>query len=571
MSEFFAQEKIAQSPTIQSKEIERANKILEETCKLKDGRFEVGLLWKSDNIVLPNNRQMALRRMQCFERQLIRDTEFGEAMRAKMRENIRKGYLRVLTEEEANTRTDRTWYLPVFAVMNPHKKKWRLVYDAAASSDGVSLNSELLKGPDLLNSLSGILWRGREGKVAVAGDIEEMFPQIKIRAEDADSQRVLFQLDANEPPKELRLDVVSFGSRSSPASAEYVKNVNASRFADEFPRAMRSIRKNHFVDDKYDSYSSTSEAIKVSREVKAIHQAGGFKMRNWVSNSVEVMTALIGEATQQSTISLNRDIESTDKILGLYWNTEQDIFVFNLNLVRVEPCILNPNRVPSKRETLKVIMSVFDPHGFAAPVTVRGRILMQEMWRAGIEWDEKLNEELAGKWKLWLSDLEEVKAIQVPRCFSEMLFKADEVQLHTFVDASELACCALSFLRVRKNENVNVVFVASKCKVAPKSYVSVPRLELEAARIGVCLADSIKAELTVRINRSFFWTDSRTSLAWIQSDHRRYNQYVANRVSRILETSTIAQWHWIAGKENVADEATKRSTSEIFCSSALQF
>lgn len=560
MNKFFAQEKITHHPKLQSKEAERSLKILQDTCKFDGERYEIGLLWKRDDVKLPDSRPMALRRLQCFENQLSRDKEFAVAMRSKIRENMSKGYLRVLTEEEAKKRTDRTWYLPIFAVMNPHKRKWRIVYDAAASVNGVSLNSVLLKGPDLLNSLCGILWRGREGKIAVAGDIEEMFPQIRIRAEDADSQRVLVKLEPNEPPVELVLDVVSFGSCCSPSSAEFVKNQNANRFEKDYPRAVRSIRKNHFVDDKYDSYNSVEEAIKISNDVRMIHKAGGFKMRNWVSNSTEVMTVLNGEALEQTTVSLNKDNESTDKILGLYWNTELDAFVFNLNLVKIDPQIMNPKRVPTKRESLKVIMSVFDPHGFVSPVTVRGRILMQEMWRAGIDWDEKLNDELAAKWKTWLVELEEVKSVKIPRCFSSILFDAESVQLHTFVDASELAACATSYLRVQQGERIDIAFIGAKCKVAPRNYVSVPRLELEAARVGVCLADSILEEVTVQIHRKFFWTDSRTALAWIQSDHRRYNQFVANRVSRILETTTMAQWNWIAGRRNVADEATKRST-----------
>ena len=50
-----------------------------------------------------------------------------------------------------------------------------MVMDAAAKKNGVSLNDNLLVGPDLLNSLAGVLMRFREERVAIAADIEAMF------------------------------------------------------------------------------------------------------------------------------------------------------------------------------------------------------------------------------------------------------------------------------------------------------------------------------------------------------------------------------------------------------------
>jgi hypothetical protein len=93
--------------------------------------------------------------------------------------------------------------------------------------------------------------------------------------------------------------------------------------------------------------------------------------------------------------------------------------------------------------------------------------------------------------------------------------------------------------------------------VAPKKQLSVPRLELQASVLASRLAETILKEHKVRISKKFFWSDSQTALAWIHSDHRRYKQFVANRVSEILETTKIDEWHWIPGRLNVADIATK--------------
>lgn len=76
------------------------------------------------------------------------------------------GYARKLTPQEAARKSRITWYLPHHPVFNVNKpNKCRVVFDAAARFNGVSLNDQLYQGPDLANSLTGILIRFREEKL----------------------------------------------------------------------------------------------------------------------------------------------------------------------------------------------------------------------------------------------------------------------------------------------------------------------------------------------------------------------------------------------------------------------
>ncbi|XP_036327402.1 uncharacterized protein LOC118740010 [Rhagoletis pomonella] len=87
--------------------------------------------------------------------------------------------------------------------------------------------------------------------------------------------------------------------------------------------------------------------------------------------------------------------------------------------------------------------------------------------------------------------------------------------------------------------------------------LTIPRLELQAAILGARLAKSIIEAHSVSIKQCYFWTDSRTVLSWINSDLRRYQQFVSYRISEILETTEPFNWHSISTYDNVADEATK--------------
>ncbi|XP_062538216.1 uncharacterized protein LOC134206502 [Armigeres subalbatus] len=86
---------------------------------------------------------------------------------------------------------------------------------------------------------------------------------------------------------------------------------------------------------------------------------------------------------------------------------------------------------------------------------------------------------------------------------------------------------------------------------------SIPRLELMATVLGARLRKTIEENHTLKIQKTFFWSDSTTVCSWIESETRRYRQFVSFRVDEILSNSSIDEWQWISTKINVADEATK--------------
>lgn len=540
-----------------STEDERAMKMMRSVTKLDNGRYSTGLLWKYDDIRLPNSKPMAMRRHNCLMKRMQRDPNLASTLKAKMNEYIQKGYVRKLSPEEQQNPRGDVWYLPMFPVYNPNKpNKVRIVWDAAAKVGETSLNSVLMKGPDQLTALPSVLYRFREKRIAVTGDIAEMFLRIRMKNEDQQYQRILW-CEQDGTVGEYVVTVMTFGAKCSPSCAQFVLKENAARFQSKFPEAVDIIEKGHYVDDMLASVDTEKDAIKLAKDVRYIHQQGGFTMRNWISNSAAVVQALGDTVTTEKSLDVNKEM-ILEKVLGMWWDTETDTFRYKLSTERNQQ-LLSGSKRPTKRDVLRVLMSVYDPLGLLSHYMILLKLLFQKTWREGIAWDDEIGEELLERWNQWLRLLPEAESVRVPRCYHLSPSRGADrtVELHTFVDASELGYAAVCYFRFTEGEQVSCALVASKSRVAPINFVSIPRLELQAAVIGQRLARSVEQGHSIKILRRYFWTDARDVMCWLKSDHRRYSPFVAFRVGEILETTDLSEWQWLPGKSNVADEGTK--------------
>ncbi|CAH8607264.1 unnamed protein product [Schistosoma guineensis] len=174
----------------------KALEIASSSFRLEGGRFQVGLPWKYDNPRLPNNLELAGRRLECLRRRFMKDNSLLEKYQV-VNKHLRKGYI-IEASEEGFDYDAVCWYIPHHPVINPKRPgKLRIVFDCAAVYQGCYLNDQLLRGPNTVNSLIGVLLRFRLGNVALAADIEEMFLQIKIPRQDRGAFRLLWWGDGD--------------------------------------------------------------------------------------------------------------------------------------------------------------------------------------------------------------------------------------------------------------------------------------------------------------------------------------------------------------------------------------
>ena len=71
------------------------------------------------------------------------------------------------------------------------------------------------------------------------------------------------------------------------------------------------------------------------------------------------------------------------KMLGVLWLAKEDVLTYRVNAPDEKFQL-------TKRSFLRKIAVLFDPVGFLASYVIWAKILLQEMWTSGLDWDNPL-------------------------------------------------------------------------------------------------------------------------------------------------------------------------------------
>ncbi|XP_046556804.1 uncharacterized protein LOC124266040 [Haliotis rubra] len=450
-----------------------------QSLDFKGGHYTIGLPFRSDNVKLPNNSSQALQRLGNLKSKMKKDADFYSDYTDFMAKIIDKGYAEQVPSNEFYRGDGREWYIPHHGVYHPQKQKIRVVFDCSALHQGISLNNQLLQGPDLTNSLLGILLRFREERVAIMGDIEAMYYQVKVPKDDQDFLRFFWWPggDLSKDPLTYRMTVHLFGAISSPTCANIALRQTAVDNEPSFPEEVTDlIQKTFYVDDFLKSTSTDEKAKALIQEVTWLCSNGGFHLNKWISNSHSVMNSVPIKERAKGTMdpSLDKDQLPSERALGVHWNVEEDTIRFDVN-IKPKP--------ETRRGILSVARSVFDPLGLLAPFTLTSRILLQNLCRLNINWDDDIGDKMKRKWQAWIEDLKLVSELEIPRCYKPPDFgEVSACDLHMFSDASDAGYGVAAYICITNcQDEIHCALVLGKSRVVPLKKITIPRLELTAA------------------------------------------------------------------------------------------
>ena len=148
-----------------------------------------------DNPKLPMNRELAETRLASLEKRLERNPLLEKRCKETINQYISKGYARKLIQNEIKNTSNITNLIPHHCILSSKKPdKARVVFNACTKSEIVSLNNNIFKGSDLLNSLITILFCFcLEQFAVIITDIEQMYHQLKVRESDQNALRFLWR------------------------------------------------------------------------------------------------------------------------------------------------------------------------------------------------------------------------------------------------------------------------------------------------------------------------------------------------------------------------------------------
>ena len=135
--------------------------------------------------------------------------------------------------------------------------------------------------------------------------------------------------------------------------------------------------------------ATDESAIYLAREFRELLSKGGFRLTKWLSNSRKVVES-ISEAERATAVkNLDFDNPIIEKALGVQWQVSSDTFSFNINI---------RDRPATRRGLLSFISAVYDPLGFVAPFILTAKVILQDLCKKKLNWDDRIPDEDLRRW-----------------------------------------------------------------------------------------------------------------------------------------------------------------------------
>ena len=524
--------------------------------------------YKEDPMILnkdgTDNRELAKKLLVRNERRLLKSPERAAAYCKEFLDSIERNVFVEVTEDELNNYDGPIWFLDHHDVPKESSTSTstRLVVNTSLHYNGLCLNEILMKGPNSLNSLFGVLLNFRRHIVALVGDIKKMYQTIKT-TEKEKFLRLLYwrNLKVDQDPKMYGIQTVNFGDRSAATIAAVALQETANIYKHIDESASTKIKEESFVDDIMTGDDNHTKVDLLENNIREILAKGGFAIKGFVrsGDTGEKELSLLGSG-------------KVGRVLGVGWKPQTDVLVIEVRInlskkirgIRKEADLDDEgivnilNRKLTRRMLLGVTNSCYDPYGLLSPITVQLKIELRELFRIReLKWDDDIPHVNKIVWRQIIQLLKSCEGIEFQRSIANP-YSVSRPQIIMFVDGSKSAMCAVAYIRWELSDgSVDVRLVAAKTRVTPLDRMTIPKVELMAMVLGVRLSVSIHESINFNFEEPIFLSDSACSLATLEKDSAILNEFTANRVIEILNGSKRRMWFHVKSSDNIADIGTR--------------
>ncbi|GFU33464.1 integrase catalytic domain-containing protein [Trichonephila clavipes] len=195
---------------------------------------------------------------------------------------------------------------------------------------------------------------------------------------------------------------------------------------DSIDDSIKTYRMNRVV------YGTTCAPFLAQRVLKQLvtddghkYPGAGMQLHKWSSNCIELLSNF---NVSDGDVSLT--IPDETKALGLLWRPQKDTLAFSVSSI----ADASDSSTITKRSVLSATARLFDPLGLISPVVTKAKLVMQELWRLKLDWNDSLPIHLETHWKRIVKSLGAINNLNIPRYI--LLDDALRIELHGYCDSS---------------------------------------------------------------------------------------------------------------------------------------
>ena len=142
--------------------------------------------------------------------------------------------------------------------------------------------------------------------------------------------------------------------------------------------------------------NSVPEGIELARDLISLCSDGGWRLCQFTTNNKDILLR-IDESTRDACVAsldLTVDELPVERTLGIQWSMETDQFTFKMNM---------KSKPLTRRGVLSMVLSIYDPSGFACPFIMVTKSLLQDigLCRLKLSWDTQLGPDETTRWNKW--------------------------------------------------------------------------------------------------------------------------------------------------------------------------